>query len=417
MKKWLVMLCVCLILPTLCQAAAPDAFDGAWQYGGTRHDHLEDSLPLRDGRMLLVGYTESTDGDLSGINNDNRHDWRPWALCIDDRGEILWQLLPDAGMWGSISFAMAGQDDTLKLLVRSDDDMRVLVVDEYTGKVLSETQVMVEWRASRGSGFETAGLEPLEGGVPVDRMVLEKCHSLGEDMLFWCALWGNRPNGNQISRIWMVRTAEGQGNDVTILPELDNAHAMTILPWAEGYLLIGGISSYPNGEILRRPMLCALREDLSLEWVAFPEVAGSGVLYDAALLPDGSAMAVGFCGDATESITQGYAVCIGANGEVLWQRAYDRDAGEPLLGSLLQVGERYITLGSAVFGRLGLWEMDVQGNITPLAEIGQSLAGPEGIGGELMQVEDQLYIVGNYSNAASGNSNIMVIPLGCIADY
>lgn len=64
-----------------------------WQhcYGGSGHEGILELIEVDDG-FLFVGYTESNDGDVSGLHGtplDSRYDI--WIVKIDFLGDIIWQ--------------------------------------------------------------------------------------------------------------------------------------------------------------------------------------------------------------------------------------------------------------------------------------------------------------------------------------
>ena len=57
-------------------------------YGGSNKEEICGTKVLPNGNCLLVGYTTSTDGDVQGGTGKGKD---AWALCIDQKGRILWQ--------------------------------------------------------------------------------------------------------------------------------------------------------------------------------------------------------------------------------------------------------------------------------------------------------------------------------------
>ncbi len=58
--------------------------------GGSQSDVAKHIIPASAGGFLLVGYTESTDGDISVQHHGGRD---AWVVRLNDSGDILWQLL------------------------------------------------------------------------------------------------------------------------------------------------------------------------------------------------------------------------------------------------------------------------------------------------------------------------------------
>lgn len=90
--------------------AARLAADGSllWQrtYGGTGNEHLEGCSLLGNDGFLLLGGTDSNDGDVTGAPSS--YDY--WLLRVDGTGAIIWQrLLGGSGI--DIPFEMANTAD------------------------------------------------------------------------------------------------------------------------------------------------------------------------------------------------------------------------------------------------------------------------------------------------------------------
>jgi hypothetical protein len=68
--------------------------DASWQivwektYGGTADDSAEDVVELNDGSFVIVAYSNSNDGDVSGRHGIN---YDAWIFKISQSGELLWQ--------------------------------------------------------------------------------------------------------------------------------------------------------------------------------------------------------------------------------------------------------------------------------------------------------------------------------------
>lgn len=62
--------------------------------GGSGDEELCGTVLLDDGTCLLLGSTESDDGDVRGKYSRNEED--AWAVCIDTNGRLLWQYLVSA---------------------------------------------------------------------------------------------------------------------------------------------------------------------------------------------------------------------------------------------------------------------------------------------------------------------------------
>ena len=82
MKRRLALFLCLLLIPAFANAQSV-----CHVYGGSGTDTLGGIAVSSDGRILLTGYTESSDGTL-----ENRTKTGPagWVLCINPDGEVLW---------------------------------------------------------------------------------------------------------------------------------------------------------------------------------------------------------------------------------------------------------------------------------------------------------------------------------------
>lgn len=62
-----------------------------WQksYGGSEYDVAQSLDLTADGRILVTGFTRSSDGDVTGIHNPPQNDI--WVICLDSIGNMLWE--------------------------------------------------------------------------------------------------------------------------------------------------------------------------------------------------------------------------------------------------------------------------------------------------------------------------------------
>ena len=79
-----------------CLAQAPDI---VWEksLGGTNYDEAERVLQTRDGGFILLGWTYSNDGDVTGNHSDNNSDC--WVAKLDPLGNIVWSRSLGGSNW------------------------------------------------------------------------------------------------------------------------------------------------------------------------------------------------------------------------------------------------------------------------------------------------------------------------------
>lgn len=90
-------------------------------YGGSGYEEVRGTTVLADGSIVLVGQTNSTDGDVRGYRRGQKGS-DGWALCIDEQGQIIWSLC--LGGTGKDYFNAAYQDasDGTLVLVGAKDN-------------------------------------------------------------------------------------------------------------------------------------------------------------------------------------------------------------------------------------------------------------------------------------------------------
>ncbi len=61
----------------------------SWQksFGGSYHDEARSIQQTSDGGYIVAGYSESTDGDVTGNHGDSDY----WVVKLNSTGNILWQ--------------------------------------------------------------------------------------------------------------------------------------------------------------------------------------------------------------------------------------------------------------------------------------------------------------------------------------
>lgn len=87
-----------------------------YEYGGSGADVLSDIAVSPDGRIALAGYTESSDGTLSGRTKTGRSGW---VLCVDAEGEVLWNFCRRQGNSDRMHDPVFHEDGTVTAVLES----------------------------------------------------------------------------------------------------------------------------------------------------------------------------------------------------------------------------------------------------------------------------------------------------------
>ena len=115
-------------------------------YGGTQNDRVTDVVQCHDGCYVMVGYSESTNFDIT----DNKGSYDYWVVKISESGSVLWKK-NFGGSGIDQAFAVAETaDDSLMIVGKSNSsdkdvtkplggfDAWVILVDHHHGDLLWE---------------------------------------------------------------------------------------------------------------------------------------------------------------------------------------------------------------------------------------------------------------------------------------
>ena len=106
-----VLMLLCLVYA--CAHAEPRAYT----YGGSGDDSLSDIAVSEDGRIVMAGYTNSSDGTLSTRTKTGRSGW---ALCIDAQGNVLWSFCTRMGDHDMLRAPVWQADGSVMLMLDSE---------------------------------------------------------------------------------------------------------------------------------------------------------------------------------------------------------------------------------------------------------------------------------------------------------
>ncbi|SFR35506.1 hypothetical protein SAMN04490243_1001 [Robiginitalea myxolifaciens] len=249
-----------------------------WQrtLGGSKDDRGQAVIQTRDGGYAVSGYAMSDDGD--GSANNGFHD--NWVVRLDGGGNILWER----------SFGFSGHDHSYDLLQTEDDGFL------FAG--------FMDLSAARVDGFE--GLSA-KGNASSQ-------HGVGE---FWCTkLFADG------SLDWQFYFG-GSNND--------RAHALA--PARDGGFVLAGFSESDDFDISAARgsydfWVIRLAEDGAMVWER--SLGGSGIDIASDITPtaDGGFLVVGNSfspdGDRTEALGESdiWLVKLSAQGQLEWERSY-----------------------------------------------------------------------------------------------
>ncbi|MEM1339337.1 MAG: hypothetical protein AAF634_10730 [Bacteroidota bacterium] len=87
-------------------------------YGGSDDDRGQDVIQTGDGSYVIVGYSTSSDGDLKGNAGAQDH----WVVKLDPGGNLVWQK----------SFGFSGRDEGISVIETSDNGLVVVGILDVT---------------------------------------------------------------------------------------------------------------------------------------------------------------------------------------------------------------------------------------------------------------------------------------------
>jgi len=130
-----------------------------WQncYGGNRNDFPNYVFQTKDSGYLIIGYTFSNDGDVSGYHEGYTEagylqpDY--WILKLDSQGKIVWQKTLGGSGRDEASFAIQANDEGYLIVGfsgSSDGDIDTEIVSGDFWLVKLNHQGKIEWQRSIG---------------------------------------------------------------------------------------------------------------------------------------------------------------------------------------------------------------------------------------------------------------------------
>ena len=123
----------------------------AWfnRYGGSEHDSLDDIIALSDGSCIVVGSSESADGDLS--SNHGGQD--VWILKLTADGNAVWSVNYGGSHDDKAKALILAQNDKIVVLGQSQSDDMDVSVNHGQSDVWLLTlsnEGMLEWEKTLG---------------------------------------------------------------------------------------------------------------------------------------------------------------------------------------------------------------------------------------------------------------------------
>lgn len=304
-------------------------------YGGTKDDRGQSIIQTTDGGYALVGYAMSDDGD--GSNNEGFHD--NWILRLDATGNILWER----------SFGFAGHDHCYDLVQTSDGGF-------FFAGFLDVTLSNGEGNFGKGSTSHTR-------------------HGVGE-------FWGTKIDSE--GNLQWRRYFGGTNND--------RAHA--VVQADDGGFVMSGFSESDDFDISNTKgsydfWVVKIDENGTLLWEKSFGGTGIEVSYDIKKTPDGNYAILGhtFSTDTDVSRNHGesdvWLIKIDDNGNLLWEKTFGGSEFDDAKGLDITPEGGFVIAGNSKSmdgdatenkGENDLWfiKTDSEGNLTHQKSFGGS---------------------------------------------
>lgn len=158
MKRQILML-ILAALTTLCSCVLAES--RIYTYGGSDRDALYDIAAGEDGRIVMTGFTNSTDGTLTGRTKTGRSGW---ALCVSSDGEVLWSFCTRLGTYDQLTTPVVHDDGSVTMALEAEmsgaHEIEAIRLDK-NGEVISRRTM----RESKGAYIALETAHDLKGYV------------------------------------------------------------------------------------------------------------------------------------------------------------------------------------------------------------------------------------------------------------
>ena len=114
----------------------------AYTFGGSGTDSVQAIAASADGRIVLTGYTNSTDGTLATRTKTGHSGW---ALCVDAQGNVLWSFCSRLGTADRMDRPVFHEDGCVTVVLCADkgegDEYELIRLDR-NGEVVSRKTML-----------------------------------------------------------------------------------------------------------------------------------------------------------------------------------------------------------------------------------------------------------------------------------
>ncbi|THU37048.1 T9SS C-terminal target domain-containing protein [Niastella caeni] len=295
--------------------------------GGKETDFAVSTAPTADGGYLIAGYSESTDGDVTG----NHGDYDYWVVKLNADRTIAWQR----------SLGGSGDDNLIKMIPLADGGCllagyTISTDGDVTGNhgnsdcwivKLNAAGAMVWQKTLGGSRQDRPGSVI---AIPGGYMVVGYTGSNDGDVTgnhggydFWVVKL------NESGTIISQKTFGGTGNE----------YASDITPTSDGGYLVGGRTNSTDGEVTGNHggldiWVVKLNAAGNAEWQKTYGGTGSEAMQSILTTSDGGAVMAGYTNSLNGDVTgvRGGLDCwitkLNSSGAIVWQKTLGGSADE-----------------------------------------------------------------------------------------
>lgn len=314
-------------------------------YGGSHHDIAQDIEVTNDGGYIILGTSDSEDGQVSDPRNLSDF----WIVKINSIGDIEWEKSL-GGYNNDFGYAIEQTADGGYIVGGSSNSESVDVSNNYGNYdywlVKLSSNGEMEWEKSLGGSKSDVAYslrQTTDGGY----ILAGKSHSNDGDVT------GNHDIGNFIHDFWIVKVDSlGQIEWQNSLGGSDHESAHSIQQTDDGGYIVTGLTRSTDGDVTQNfgdwdTWVVKLYADGNIEWQKTIGSYYDQIAQDIKQTTDGGYIIVGCSGDGAQVFEHKkfWAVKINSTGTIDWQQSYGGIDVDRALSVLQTEDEAYILAG------------------------------------------------------------------------
>lgn len=331
-------------------------------FGGSKHDYSTSILQTSDGGFFVVGYSISKDGDVYKPNaEDYFSGYDYWLVKMDSIGNLEWQKSfggnRDEYAYNAIhtndgGYLIVGSTNSIDGDIKNPKDISSYKSDYWILKIDSKGDL--EWEKSYGGEAEDAArsiVQTSEGGYIVAGYSQSKGYDISNPAEYTDSLtfdyWITKLDANG-ELVW-EKSYGGSKNDV----------AYSIKQTFDGGYIVAGSSNSEDGDVTNPKgdndyWIIKLNAEGNIEWQK--SYGGSGTDWARSILQtsDGGYIVAGRSDskdlDKKEKIGEidYWVIKLSENGDIEWEKSYGGTATQSCNSIIQSTESGYIIAGSSI---------------------------------------------------------------------